>query len=216
MIGNHNIEDIYIKWKNKEFSILDYSCYEDFDIAFLKTNEMPADIWIPFLDVQNLKDGTECVSFGYPCDYISSGSPLILKYTGSDINETLLSFSGDNVTPGFSGSPIIDTESGGLVAMLSISRDILTSIGGRGISGKLILKLLCHDIKFSKFALQMLQLNNYNNVEKYHWISNDTDMEYAVSIYLQNIMNQNPNFSKSSDLFVFYPNKPVFGLVLKY
>lgn len=26
----------------------------------------------------------------------------------------------------------------------------------------------------------------------------------------------NPNFSKSSDLFVFYPNKPVFGLVLMY
>ena len=31
-----------------------------------------------------------------------------------------------------------------------------------------------------------------------------------------NTNKTNPNFSKSSDLFVFYPNKPVFGLVLMY
>ena len=188
VLKNCNTEDILIKWKNEQYSVLDYSCHKDSDIAFLKTEGMPNNGWLPFVNNQDIKEGTDCLSFGYPDGYTSIGSPLSLKYTGSDIHSNILTFSGDNVTPGFSGSPIIDTVNSGLMAMLTISRDISNPSGGRGISGNQIFEALCHDLKFATFALQMLQLNEYFTLDECRWIKESHTIEHVVLLYLQDTL----------------------------
>ncbi len=204
MLGNCAIEDIHIKWKNKEYSVLEYSCHEVSDIAFLKTDGMPNNGWIPFVDVRGIQEGTDYLSFGYPDGYTTTGSPLSLKYTGSDINEKLLTFSGDNVTPGFSGSPIIDTLSGGLIAMLTISRDISNPSGGRGVSGRQIFEVLCHDPKFPTFALQMLELNKYFILEECRWVRESHTIEFLVLQYLQNTLAHERSKSSLSILGAYF------------
>ncbi|MGB5631173.1 MAG: trypsin-like peptidase domain-containing protein, partial [Waterburya sp.] len=83
-------------------------------------------------------NGDGLYSFGYTDNY-PHGDPRDFIYTdltGDD--PPLMTFREEQVQPGFSGAPLLNRRTGKICGLIKRSRDIYTSLGGRGVSTKII------------------------------------------------------------------------------
>lgn len=202
VIANNNPSDITVLWQGRGLRIDDISYYEDFDIAFMKIDGAQNDQWIMPRPKYILENGEEYRAFGFAEGYEDVGSPLLLTFTGTDCLQDVLTFSNDNVTYGYSGSPIVN-ENGQLVGMLGISRDINNPSGGRGISVDCILKCLCGDKNFYIFALLLLQNRGSAQIEDDLLVRNNKYIEKAVEKYLRFLFKQAPNNASNAILYPY-------------
>lgn len=202
VIANNNPSDITVLWQGRGLRIDDISYYEDFDIAFMKIDGAQNDQWIIPRPKYILENGEEYRAFGFAEGYEDVGSPLLLTFTGTDCLQDVLTFSNDNVTYGYSGSPIVN-ENGQLVGMLGISRDINNPSGGRGISVDCILKCLCGDKNFYIFALLLLQNRGSAQIEDDLLVRNNKYIEKAVEKYLRFLFKQAPNNASNAILYPY-------------
>ncbi len=191
VIEGANITDILVIWQGKKLQVDDYSIYEDFDLVFLKTTGANNRGWLPFNTLENIVEGNNYCAFGYPDEHEFDGSPLFLTYTGINQFNTILTFSSDNVTPGYSGSPIFSTNGKYLVGMMEISRDIKNPSGGRGLSAEKILELLCRDNKFYKYALLMLGENEFFSIDDSQWAKDNAFISTACEKSLHYFLHCN-------------------------
>ena len=195
VIADSDLTDISVYWNGKVHQIENCSRYEAIDLAFLQTKDAGNAGWLLFSPNEVVDEGLQFQSFGFTEGHRVYGSPFLLTYTGTDIENRVLSFSQDNIIPGASGSPIVFNKSNSLVGMLSVSRDIYSPSGGRGLSASYILKCLCEDSKFYSYTLRMLQTNNAFSSVDCRWVCNNHAIKSAVQMYLSNtLINENEQF----------------------
>ncbi|MGL5940842.1 MAG: trypsin-like peptidase domain-containing protein [Waterburya sp.] len=107
------------------------------DLALLKLDKPIPEHSCVFLD-ETLANGDCLYSFGY-ADQYPQGEPRDFIYTdltGDD--PPLMTFRDEQVQPGFSGAPLFNRRTSKICGVIKRSRDIHTSLGGRGISVSII------------------------------------------------------------------------------
>lgn len=194
VIADSDMSDISVRWKDRILQVQDCSRYEDKDLVFLQTKDANNDGWLSFAPIDAVKEGMQFRAFGFPENHRDYGSPFLLTYTGADVNNQILSFSQDNITPGASGSPIVSSNTNSLLGMLSVSRDVQTPSGGRGLSANCILKCLCEDPKFYSYAIRMLQTNDAFLIDDCQWASDDSNIADACLRYFRTELRRNPEY----------------------
>ena len=111
---------------------------EGCDLAFLQLVEMIPHPCV-YLDSATLQLDDPCYIFGYPRDALedySRGDSVTLRYEGDSDNEKnglLLKLKDGQIKTGFSGSPLLNLRTGGVVGIVTTSRNVITDLGGRAI-----------------------------------------------------------------------------------
>lgn len=108
------------------------------DIAFLK---LTTDVRHPcaYFDINRPNTDELLYLFGYPgsdSENYSSGDSVTVKYEGESVsqkNGILLKLKQGEIKRGFSGSPLLNTRTGGVVGLITTSRDTDFDLGGRAI-----------------------------------------------------------------------------------
>jgi tetratricopeptide (TPR) repeat protein len=146
------LDSVSLVWQGQEDTISAEveSFNKTLDIALLRINEDTLDqhpcVW---LDSQ-LKIGDACYSYGYPEDY-PHGDAATFEYEGDSRTEStwLLKVKGGQANFGASGSPLVNLRTGGVIGMLSLSRNPNTDLGARAIPAEIMLSKLpdLHDLQ---------------------------------------------------------------------
>ena len=138
----NQVDEVKVFWKGKNYSIKKIFASTSSDLAFILLKAANNKGWGMFDLEPNLVSETY-FTFGFTQNYNIYGEPASLSYTGthlSDNRNRLMAFSGDKISPGMSGGPIIRVENGLLAGMLTISRNINAPMGGRGIDANTIVE----------------------------------------------------------------------------
>ena len=193
-------DEILIKWQGKNILIDDCSQYERYDLAFLKTVTIDNKGWFPF-NTKSKIIGEDFKAFGYPETHTNEGSPLLMTFTGADINDNILTFSGDNVTSGYSGCPIYSKDEKYVIGMMEISRDLLNPTGGRALNASKILELLCSDNKFYPYVVLMLGDNELSSALDIKWINSNRNLLSVFNRVIRDFFSMQITFSFSEIMF---------------
>lgn len=134
-----SIAPIKVYCQNIEYtaSISQLPTSNNIDLALLKLDEPIPEHLCVSLD-ESISNGDFLYSFGYTDDY-SKGDPRDFIYTdltGDD--PPLMTFTNEQVQPGFSGAPLLNKRTGKICGLIKRSRDIYTDLGGRGVSVSVI------------------------------------------------------------------------------
>ncbi|MGK7894781.1 MAG: trypsin-like peptidase domain-containing protein [Xenococcus sp. (in: cyanobacteria)] len=153
------ITPIKVYWQNTEYiaSISQLPANKNIDIALLElTSSIPNHPNV-FLD-GSVVNNDSLYSFGYTDDY-PDGDPRDLIYTGlTGDNPPLMTFRDEQIQPGFSGAPLLNKRTGKICGLINKSRDIYTSLGGRGVSVSVIFK------HFSELKPNVIPNNPFNHL----------------------------------------------------
>ena len=137
------ITPLKVYWQNEEYaaSIYNLPSNDQVDLALIRLDnsiDKPiADHLCVVLDA-SVNNGDSLYSYGYTDNY-TNGDPRDFTYTdltGDD--PPLMTFRGEQVQPGFSGAPLLNRKTGKICGLIKRSRDIYTSLGGRGVSTRII------------------------------------------------------------------------------
>lgn len=134
-----SIAPIKVYCQNIEYtaSISQLPTSNNIDLALLTLDEAIPEHLCVSLD-ESISNGDFLYSFGYTDDY-SKGDPRDFIYTdltGDD--PPLMTFTNEQVQPGFSGAPLLNKRTGKICGLIKRSRDIYTDLGGRGVSVSVI------------------------------------------------------------------------------
>ena len=104
------------------------------DVALL---ELDDDVGVPVtFDYDNVSAYEKCLSFGYPIATGEGGEHKTLEIEGQryldvgNIDQYRLGFRDFRVVPGVSGSPVIRDSTGGVIGLLTLTRDRTKDEGG--------------------------------------------------------------------------------------
>ncbi len=164
-------EQIVVSWNESILKIKNYRISDKYDIAFLEIDETYSYNWLLFdyFDTKTVND--KYAVYGFTNEYFEYGEPIILEYSGQhkdDSNNPLLTFKGDKISKGLSGSAILNLNSGLVVGVMRLSRDTESSLGGRGIPTNIVLNefFKCWEEKFfDQFRINNTYLQSINKVQ---------------------------------------------------
>ena len=107
------------------------------DLALLQLDKpIPEHPWVSLNE--SVANGDSLYSVGYTDDY-PNGEPRDFTYTGlTGDDPPLMTFRGEQVQPGFSGAPLLNKRTSKICGLIKRSRDIYTTLGGRGVPGLVI------------------------------------------------------------------------------
>ena len=134
-----SITPIKVYWQNSEYtaSLEKLPSNDQVDLALIKFDDLIPDHPCVVLDAA-VDNGDRLYSFGYTDNY-PQGDPRDFIYTDLTGDEPpLMTFRGEQVQPGFSGAPLLNRRTGKNCGLIKRSRDIYTSLGGRGVSAAII------------------------------------------------------------------------------
>lgn len=146
---------------------------ESSDIAFLKltTDDKHPCVYI---DSNNPQIDDSLYIFGYPEDY-SAGDSISVKYEGESISKNygaLLKLKEGQIERGFSGSPLLNRRTGGVIGIVTTSRDLGSDMGGRAVPISVIYpspKLVNLSITDRKQLLEIIEGNRKSNKYNKRW-----------------------------------------------
>ncbi|MDJ0733721.1 MAG: serine protease [Nostocaceae cyanobacterium] len=133
---------IDVWWQNQDYTAVIEKLPEnpDVDLALLRLTKSPANHPCVSLDV-TASVGNKLYTFGYTNDYIH-GEPATFDkcdgFDGANLPFTLLKFSQGQVRPGFSGSPLLNTNTGKVCGVVKRTRDRSSDLGGRAVPTSVI------------------------------------------------------------------------------
>ena len=150
---------------------------ESSDIAFLKltTDDKHPCVYI---DSQHPQIDDSLYIFGYPAGYsedYSAGDSISVKYEGESISKNhgvLLKLKEGQIKPGFSGSPLLNRRTGGVVGIITTTRDSGSDMGGRAVPISMIYpspKLSNLSIADRKQLLEIIEGNRKSNKYNKRW-----------------------------------------------
>ena len=90
---------------------------------------------------QQANVGDACYSYGYPQDYLH-GDSSTFEYEGESNTgrSWLLKLKAGQANFGASGSPVLNTRTGGVIGIMNLSRNTETDLGARAVPTEVILK----------------------------------------------------------------------------
>jgi hypothetical protein len=164
---------------------------ESSDIAFLK---LTTDVKHPcvYIDSNHPQTDDLLYIFGYPAGYLedySAGDAITIRYEGESISRNhgiLLKLKQGQIKPGFSGSPLLNMRTGGVVGIITTTRDQDLDMGGRAVPTSMIYpspKLSNLSIADRKQLLEIIEGNRKSNKHNKRW---------------QKISNWNKNISRTA------------------
>lgn len=138
---HHVIDNDKLKviWNDEEYDIKILEEKKDLDLVLLKVNTDNDN----YVDIDwTVQPRDKCYSFGFPNNEDENevlAKELQLNKDGMtfeivDENDGMIKFKGEQFKEGFSGSPVLNEETGKVCSIISISRDINELKGGYGIS----------------------------------------------------------------------------------
>jgi len=161
---HHVIDNDKLKviWNDEEYDIKILEEKKDLDLILLKVNTDNDN----YVDIDwRVQPRDKCYSFGFPNNEDENkvlAKELQLNKDGItfevvDENDGIIKFKGEQFKEGFSGSPVLNEETGKVCSIISISRDIDELKGGYGIS---LEKLKLLNYKKDNTIKEVINLNN--------------------------------------------------------
>jgi hypothetical protein len=152
---------------------------ESSDIAFLKLTTKDKHPCV-YIDQNYPQTDDLLYVFGYPAGFgedYSAGDSITIRYEGESVSKnsgTLLKLKQGQIKPGFSGSPLLNMRTGGVVGIITTTRDPGLDMGGRAIPIDMIYpspKLLNLSIAERKEILEIIDGNRNSNKYNKRWRS---------------------------------------------
>ncbi len=137
VIGDKPSGDIEAHWNGQAYPAQITSCDVDHDLALLSVSikEHPC---VLLREEVSPFDSLYC--YGYTDQY-SAGEPATFSLEGKVGDEgAQLKFKSGQVRPGLSGSPILNTRTGGVCGVVQLSRGRESDLGGRAIPTTVVLR----------------------------------------------------------------------------
>lgn len=198
---------IIVKKDNCSFKVIEFKKSTQYDVAFLQINHSN-NIWLILDNEDSVNEKGNFYSFGITKNYLN-GEPISIDYSGfhfDNNNNKLLSFKGDIVSKGQSGSAVIQLSTNKVVGMLIISKNTKDNIGGRAIPSIIIISeffSLFSDAFFVHLSLDNEYLKDLNICSFKGSIKNsDFYLQCAVK-YLKKIITTAATWEKCSELFPY-------------
>jgi hypothetical protein len=152
---------------------------ESSDIAFLKltTDDKHPCVYI---DPNHPQTDDLLYTFGYPAGFAedySAGDSITTRYEGESVSKNqgiLLKLKQGQIKSGFSGSPLLNMRTGGVVGIVKATRDPGLDLGGRAVPISMIYpspKLLNLSIADRKNILEIIEGNRKSNKYNKRWRS---------------------------------------------
>jgi hypothetical protein len=147
---------------------------ESSDIAFLKLTTDDKHPCV-YLDSNNPQIDDSLYIFGYPEDF-SDGDSISVKYEGESISKdygVLLKLKDGQIERGFSGSPLLNRRTGGVIGLVTTSRDLGSDMGGHAVPISMIYpspKLANLSITDRKQLLEIIEGNRQSNKYNKRWL----------------------------------------------
>jgi Trypsin-like peptidase domain/CHAT domain len=104
--------------------------WPDDDLAVIRV--VPSDSHRCVLLIQGQRKGDDFGTFGYPQGH-REGVPRSLVAEGATGDDRLLAFAQGQLQPGMSGSPLLNTRTGGVCGVISRTRDATKDLGGYAV-----------------------------------------------------------------------------------
>lgn len=115
--------------QNGTGKVVDY--LEDVDLALVETDFNGENEAHPVALLSNeLSVGDQLYGYGYSADY-ENGEPMTPEIEGSSQSPALIKLKGAQISPGFSGAPLLNQRTGGVCGIVRRSRDRTSDLGGR-------------------------------------------------------------------------------------
>jgi hypothetical protein len=159
---SHRGSCIKANWNGQEVEAKVVGFLETYDIALLSVNLVNHPC--VFLDKKEVEIGQRLYTYGYP-EKGRDGDSTSPKYEGLSDKGRLLTLSGGNIRPGFSGSPVLNVQTQKVCAMtakdrhrgiVEIQNKIVTApIGGQAIPADIILSSW-HELINNTWAVEFI------------------------------------------------------------
>jgi superfamily II DNA or RNA helicase/tetratricopeptide (TPR) repeat protein len=145
VVGDDDVASVKARWQDEPMSAALIKRVPDLparstvallpDLALLRvaSTEHPCVL----LD-QSMQLTDRLYSYGYP-ERLAGGDSLLVEFEGDSADPDLLKVTQGQVSPGFSGAPLLNLRTGGVCGMIKSSRHTLLPLGGRAIPTSTIL-----------------------------------------------------------------------------
>ncbi len=137
------LKQVKFYWQEEEYQAEVYQVPKDnknVDITLLKVSNLVNDKFVISLFDDTLATGDELYTFGYPDNNVNGepGTFEIIGLTGD--KPPLMKFKEGQVRPGFSGSPLLNLQTGKVCGIINKTLDRSSALGGKGVPVSVIFK----------------------------------------------------------------------------
>lgn len=147
-------DSVLVEWEGRSYTATIEQCLDTEypDLALLKIEQKMGGHPCVYLH-ESVDLGDKLYCYGYTDNY-RNGDSATFECEGRADQEKLLKLKGGEVRPGLSGAPILNLRTGGVCGLVTRTRGVDTSMGGRAVPTSTILRQLPALSAQQKYFLQ--------------------------------------------------------------